>query len=504
MLRIPSGAAAPEPPVPPSAWDEVWESEDATYSGGELVSIVGRLLGLTWVPSVGYEPLEGAATELNGIAGIQFGTDRKRLELVEAEVLPGSFTAWTVEVVRWQDNKDGVQDRQYEVYVANNSSSAPDHIVFPEQANILGFNTRGMFVGPDWYYNDNSAPTSFPEVATWTFDTDTSIAYSNGIQDGDPEVGSAKSMEWADLYWGGSYGDYTLSNVQWAKGPRYSLRIKLGTAMTAAEVLTEATERMTRFGATNFNHWDPSQRTLPLVGWCDQRGKRDFGTVQWPGGSTPCYQWDGNAFSGEYIQNNDSATSPTEGARINGHPTMAFHSGPFWSLAGGAANGAIYGYMGAGPGYDLQWDIVMTPLGATTTQATPSDQRNIIIGEHTDYFALCLFNDSGVLSASVYWWDGSNETLAVPLSGAGVPGRLRLRYDYATTTLSLQWNNGTPASRNTVNPLSSRTGLLRIGDTAFGPTGNFDWAEHQFAPGYDATDSTNQNTYNSWKYGLTL
>lgn len=502
MLRIPSGAGAPSPPPPSTPWTEVWESEDAVYSGGLFASMTGRLLGKVLVPSTGYEPLEGVGSTLNGIPSVQFGTDRKRLELQDANLQPGSFTKWTVEIVRWQDNKDGVGDRQYDIYVANNSSSAPDHAVFPEQANLLGFNERGMFVGPDWFYVTGSRPTSFLEVATWTFDTDTVKTYSNGVQVGSTITGSAHSMAWANLYFGGSYGDYTLPAVQWAKGPRWSWRIALGTALDATDVLTQAQERFTRFGTTNFNRWDPTQRTMPLVGWFDQRGHRDqVGGIEWPGGTAPSTQTDDAATSGYYYTNTDPVTAPFEGSRLNGHPSLAFHDAHFFTPAGNTANGRTFGYTGAASNYELTWDFVMTPLGATTTQATAVDQRDIIIGDVSDWFALCLYMNSGVLSASVYWYASGTKTVSVPLSGAGVKGRLRLMYN--GTTLSLQWNNGTPATVAS-GPLGNVGTILRFGKTPLGHYGNFDLAEWLAAPGVDATDNTNQDAYIAWKYGITL
>lgn len=458
-------------------------SDDASFSGGKVTSIAAQI-GPNAVADGSLGPLQNGPS-LNGHASIIFSTSGSRL-LSAGTVVSGSSNADTASFIVWCENDVGVGDREYFLYFKNGSTSSTDHLVYAQQANILGWNQYGIFDGA--WNGLTYRPRFRPVVLTYRRNGTARDVFVNGTNVG-TTTGANTTVSYADANIGASYEDGVPAITQYVKCAWWGQDF-WKTALSDAQIAAHAAELVSTY-AINTSEYLPSDNASSLTMWLDSRGKQDVtGTIEWPGTAT-LSQWDDQSGNNHYVSQGTGGLRPAEGARINGRSTVGMGSSAWM------AGSSVQGTLTAASGAEYAVHMIIQPHTVTSTQATAVDRRDCFIGDAGDYWSGFVFNDSGTLKVGVYHYGGATYQLSD--SGIALDTPTLVSIYYASSVLYLRVGNRTPVSVASAN-LGPAT-AVRIG-WSWASAAKFDGpvGEVIFRNSANSTVMTNDRAYlgTSW------
>lgn len=434
---------------PPSAVpdpDLVLTSTGLAFSGGKLTSWTANT-GPNLSPTVGSEPLDGAPT-LNGIAGALFDITGSRA-FASSAIIPGTSNTYSFEIVMWPENDFGAGDREDLAYFQNGSTQGIDHLVFPHQANISGFNQLGIGAGNVWHYI-NTPPSVRPQVLLYTFQAGTARAYRNGVFLASG-TGIDYASAFADLNIGGSYG--TPPVTQGFEGAIYCVRIWCNVALSTVQAAQSAAPRIAEYALNSGTYYPNDAAPSTITFWCDSRDKRGPASARWDGTASLAL-WTDQSGHNYHAQQGTGGLRPAKGARINGRPSVQFGASEYMGIT------PISNLFGAASPFKYSVSVVLTPRSITSGTGPVIYFRDVVIGDAGDYFAIVLFNNAGTPTVGLYHYGLG--TFVVTDTGITLGSPVLVHAYYDGTNLSLRVGNRT-AVTVPANPISSLTGQMNLG-----------------------------------------
>lgn len=470
------GAAYPSP-------DWHLESEDALFSSNLLTSWPSRV-GPTLVPESGYEPTNQGPTA-NGIAGVLMPTTTARAKYL-GQVIAGTHSVWTWEVVMDPDNDVGYGDREYPIYFENNTATSTAHLVFGHQSNNGGVYTQiGQYSGGVWQV---PAVTPRPRlhVRTYVQEADGTLsAYYNGAPVGTGGV-TSPSHQMTYVYVGSNYG--ATPPPQGFKGTIYSIRMWAGRSLDATEVAAAAADRVTRFAVAEPS-WLPGDAP-GLTQLLDARGKLGPSSAYWRG-AADLATWSDQSGGARHALQGTSASRPRDGARINGRPTVDFDGTDDFLACVASSN-----FIGAGAfTIHMLWNI-----DAVNTNNATVYSNDTLIGDASGFWGLFLKNNAGTYTLNPYIYDGATKTVAAPFS----LGTHLVQFRHNGTTAEVRVDDGSAVTVAAGN-ITNLTTAMQIGRRISGTEVDGQLAESHVRNAYlSGTDLTNARAFFAAKYGVSV
>ncbi len=460
-------ACAPQAPVgasrePLSAitWDLVRVSEDATYDAGR-VETWPSAVGPSPSPRAGYEPLEGGRVR-NGHPGVIYSPRQSAMEYGSSVALKsGTHTHFVVEVVHHPDDDRVIQGGGYYQYHLH--IGLTDTVCEWVGSQVAVPSRTAIYHGELW--RPVASPVARPQVTSYVMRNGVAEIWRDGVRLGTFE-GPAVSFTTFRAIEGNNDVSTQLAGF---RGSLYAMRAWFGSAAgapTRAQIRASQLERMEEYAIPA---WEWSPADAPPTLWLDSRGKYQYPQAQWLGGTNRLSRWSNQAAIGvDVVGVNNGMWAPDEGERINGLPAVRIGYQRTLAPQGTAAT-----YLDA-DGYSIH--AVVRVASIASTQATAVYLRDALFAETQGGFVqVWTATLSGVPSIGASHYDGVGSGLArwksaaVPIT-LGEPGLLDVEYD--GTTLSVQWNDGTPATVSAAPIASALGGAVRIG-SGYGTAASF-------------------------------
>lgn len=427
--------------------DLILRPSGLAFSGGKVTTWTAEG-GQVFTATSTAEPLEGSPL-LNGHAGMLCDVAGGRVAYNDAAIVSGTSSSYSVQITMWPENDVGASDREYLVYFSNLDGVASNHLVFPHQANGVGFNQLGVYVGPNWHYIDQR-PTHKPQVLLYTFTAGAARAYRNGVfLDIDHDtIPAAKAFLGMNI--GASYGSAPVT--EGFKGTIYDVRMWCTTALSTLQAASSAQPRLAEFGIDPDAYYPNDSSPSSITLWVDSRDKRGNGSAEFDGTAILSLWTDQSGNNYHFVQG-VGGNRPAQGTRINGRPTIGCVS-TRW-----LASTSLQNLFNTGSAKKYSVMLPVRLHSVTATQATTVYNRDPLLGDVSAFFSVHAFNDSGTPSIGLYHYGLANYILKRPLA-LDTPALVHAWYD--GTNINLRVADGAVASTAAPN-VSNLANAIRVG-----------------------------------------
>lgn len=472
--------------IPPTAVpdpDLTLRPSGLAFSGGLATSWTSDE-GHVFTPTAGMVPKQGGPS-LNGYDGALFDVTGGRF-VFNDEIVSGTSNNFTFACMHWPHNALGAGDREYLCYIANNSDSATNHVVFPHQSNQL--DTHGVFTNP-WHYIPGSTPIHRPQRIMYTYDGSIARVYRDGefLGQSASEATAAKFFSYLNI--GSAYGAVVDANARY-RGAMYDIRF-WNQVLSSDHAAADATNMRAQFGYDPDDVYpedvSPSTITLRL----DSRGKYTNPTLQFDGTNLAIWtDYSGNSRTG--TQSTPGAY-PIAGSYFNGHPSVRI-GGTKWM--GITANLSQLFGTGSDKTYDVK--LMVKANSITSTQATAAWLRDVVLGDLGDFWSIHLFNNSGVPSVGLYHYALATYVLSSPIS-IGTPFLAHATYNGTIATLQVDDDAIQSVACGSVSGLATQ---VNIGYAAGAVIADADVADITVRNAVDSATMLSDRSYYSRIYGV--
>lgn len=435
-------------------------TEGLAFEAGKVTSWTAEEGGFVFLPTSGYEPLDGSPV-LNGRRGALFDVTGGRLHC-QGPIVPDPSAAFSTGILYKPFNAQGAGNREYLFEVADNEAVTDTHLIAPHQTNDGTFNRVGVYTNP-WHHIE-SPPRHRLQRLVLTYDGAVARAYRNGVLLGASPSSATTAKYFRNIYLGASYGSPPVTET--FRGSMFDVGLWCGRVLTAAQVERDFDTIASEFDfdPADANPEDVSPETISLR--LDSRGRYKFPTALFDG--TNLSQWlDYSGLAHHAIQST-SGMFPVAGDYIAGNPTIRIGGTKWMGLSGPMSS-----FFGAGVSKTYDVKLVGRPRSITSTHSTPAYLRDVIIGDLGDFWSIHLFNNNGVPSVGLYHYALGTFVLARPVT-IGEPILVHAWYD--GTNINLRVNDG-EAVATPCGPVSDLDDQLDLGYAAGAVIADFDIAD---------------------------